>query len=62
MADPKYTCEQLETLIAAALDNNDLEAVEHALHYMALVCPHRAEIVIEAIKVGLSILAGYVDL
>jgi hypothetical protein len=47
---PEFTSEQLQRLIFAATEAGDMEAVEHAMRYMAVFYPDDAQLIIDAVK------------
>lgn len=54
MADrDEFTPEVLENIIHAALKAGDIEGVGHALRIMAVRDPHRAQQLIDTMKLGI---------
>jgi DNA-binding SARP family transcriptional activator len=51
----ELTPDVLERIVAAALSKGDMEAVEHAMRLLAVRDPHRADVVLETMKLGLAL-------
>lgn len=45
----------LEKIVHAALEQRDMEGVGHALRLMAVQDPHRAQLLLDTLKVGIAI-------
>lgn len=54
--DPReWTAEQIEDAVGRAIANHDFEAVVPLVKLLATKDPHRAELVLETIQLGIAI-------
>lgn len=62
MPDPikatDYTAEQIMTAISAAMTAHDMPAVASLVGMLAIVSPHDAQLIVEAMHVGRALQAG----
>lgn len=55
----EFTSDQLVALLPIALERGDMKAVDCALRLLAVQDPHRAQLVVDTMKLGIAIREVY---